>query len=387
MVNSRKNMSKNVFCPAPWTSIYYHKDMTISPCHTNRDCASKNITEYIKSDWLKELKSSFIGNKIPESCIMCFDREALNLKSTRQQFIKFNDIENFDYDQQFVRLELRSSNLCNFKCRMCDATSSSEIEKENEKYPLIKLFNHHQTVKFGVQADSGNIDELKWFFDTYPIKQLCFTGGEPMLIKPYYELMDYIIDKGLNETMTLDLFTNCSVYNPLFIDRMLQFNKVQFTMSIDGVGKTAEYQRHGTQWDVVRNNVLRFVNMPMDVIYNTAISPYVLLDVASLAKFLMELYELNPSIRTRCYAVVNPKALHFENMNDDLRKIAIEQIDMAVDILSPSNFDIITKELRGIKYRLETTEPVNPTLFAQYTQLLDKVRNENFEEVFGYKLY
>lgn len=380
-------MSKNVFCPAPWTSIYYHKDTTVSPCHTNRACASKNITEYVKSDWLKELKFSFTQNKIPESCSVCFERESLNLKSTRQQFIKFNDIEDFNYDQKFVRLELRSSNLCNFKCRMCDATSSSEIQKENEKYPIIELFNRHPTVKFGVEADSGNIDELKWFFDTYPIKQLCFTGGEPMLIKPYYELMDYIIQKRLNESMTLDLYTNCSVYNPLFIRRMLQFNKIQFTMSIDGVGKTAEYQRHGTKWDVVRNNVLRFVNMPMDVIYNTAISPYVLLDVAALAKFLMELYELNPSIRTRCYAVINPKALHFENMNDDLRKIAIEQINMAVDILSPSNFDIMTKELRGIKHKLETTKPVNPTLFAQYTQLLDKVRDESFEEVFGYKLY
>jgi hypothetical protein len=168
---------------------------------------------------------------------------------------------------------------------------------------------------------------------------------------------------------------------------MLQFNKVQFTMSIDGVGKTAEYQRHGTKWDVVRNNVLRFVNMPIDVIYNTAISPYVLLDVAALAKFLMELYELNPNIRTRCYSVIAPEALHFENMNADLRKIAIEQIDKAVEILTPSNFDILTKELRGIKHRLETTKPVNPTLFAQYTQVLDVVRDESFEEVFGYKLY
>jgi hypothetical protein len=199
--------------------------------------------------------------------------------------------------------------------------------------------------------------------------------------------MDYMIEKKLNDKINLDLYTNCSVYNPLFIDRMLKFKRVMFTMSIDGVGKTAEYQRHGTKWSVVESNILKFVMMPKDIIYNTAISPYVLLDVASLAKFLMRLYEMNPNIRDRCYSVISPDALHFENMNADLRKMAYEQIDKAVEILTPSNFDIFIKELLNIKHRLETTEPVNPTLFAQYTQVLDVVRDESFEEVFGYKLY
>ena len=67
--------------------------------------------------------------------------------------------------------------------------------------------------------------------------------------------------------------------------------------------------------------------------------------------------------------------------------MACDQIDKAVEILTPSNFDILKKELLGMKRRLETTEPVNPTLFAQYTQVLDVVRDESFEEVFGYKLY
>jgi sulfatase maturation enzyme AslB (radical SAM superfamily) len=268
---------------------------------------------------------------------------------------------------------------------MCDSASSSEFQKEIEKYPILERFNNVKSIKF--DENSENIEELKWFIDNYPIEQICFTGGEPMLMKPYYQLMDHIIEKGMSDKITLDLFTNCSVYNPLFVDRILQFKRVLFCMSIDGVGKTAEYQRHGTKWNTVEKNVLRYTKMPMDIIYNTSISPYVLLDVSSLANFLMKLYELNDAINSRCYAVVSPQALHFENMNADLRKIAYEQIDKAVEILTPSNFDIFKKELLNIKHRLETTEPVNPTLFAQYTQVLDVVRDESFEEVFGYKLY
>lgn len=383
-------MNQKFFCPAPWTSVYYHKDTVISPCHTNRESDSLNLSEYIKSDWLKNIQSDFLNGKVPESCNMCFVRESKNLKSTRQAFLRYqkytdDSLSTFDPKTQFNRIELRASNLCNFKCRMCDSASSSEFQKEIEKYPILEKFNNVKSIKF--DENSENIEELKWFIDNYPIEQICFTGGEPMLMKPYYQLMDYIIEKGMNDKITLDLFTNCSVYNSLFVDRILQFKRVLFCMSIDGIGKTAEYQRHGTKWPIVEKNVLRYTKMPMDIMYNTSISPYVLLDVSSLAKFLMMLYEHNGAINSRCYAVVSPKALHFENMNADLRKMAYEQIDKAVEILTPSNFDIFTKELLNIKHRLETTEPVNPTLFAQYTQVLDVVRDESFEEVFGYKLY
>lgn len=369
--------------------MYYHKDTTISPCHTNVASSSVNIQEYINSDWLKNVKKSIVEGKVPDGCHKCFDRESKNLKSTRQQYLRVSKIlslNEFDLNSNFTRIEIRSSNLCNFKCRMCDAASSSEFQKEIETYPIIDKFNKVNSIKFNDNLDS--VDQLKWFIDNNPtLRHICFTGGEPMLIKPYYELMDYLIQKNLNDKIILDLFTNCSVYNQLFVDRMLKFKNLLFTMSIDGVGKTAEYQRHGTKWNTVESNILTYIRMPKNIMFNTAISPYVLLDVSSLAKFLMTLHELNPNLGTRCYAVITPKALHFENMNYDLRKMACDQIDKAVEILTPSNFDILKKELLGMKRRLETTEPVNPTLFAQYTQVLDVVRDESFEEVFGYKLY
>lgn len=208
-----------------------------------------------------------------------------------------------------------------------------------------------------------------------------------MLIKTYYEFMDYLIEKNLQEIVTIDVFTNCSVYNPLFLERLLKFKRVLFCMSIDGVGKTAEYQRHGTKWDIVEKNVLKYVMIPKEIYFNTAISPYVLLDIASLAKFLIRLYEMNNNIHARCYSVITPQALHFANMNNDLREMAVSQIDEAVQILTPSNFDIFTRELLNIKNQLQTTEPEDTKLFVQYTKTLDKIRNESFQSTFGYKLY
>jgi hypothetical protein len=101
----------------------------------------------------------------------------------------------------------------------------------------------------------------------------------------------------------------------------------------------------------------------------------------------MKLYSINSKIQTKCYTVITPEYLHFLNLNSELRKKVIEEIDMAVDILNVKNFDIFTKELKGIKKQLETSNFKNPINFIKNTLLLDKQRNESFEEVFGCKLY
>jgi sulfatase maturation enzyme AslB (radical SAM superfamily) len=217
---------------------------------------------------------------------------------------------------------------------------------------------------------------------------VCFTGGEPLLIKQYYDFMDFLIEKRLHKNIFLEFYTNCSVYNPNFIDRFLQFKNREIVMSIDGVAGTAEYQRHGTKWNVVKNNILKFAQLDATVKFNTAISAYVLLDVAALAKFLMELYSLNPLIKTRCYTVIWPEALRFVNLNQDLRNRAIDQINQAVETLSPaSNFDIFSTELRNIKHKLETEPAGNFESFKHYTKTLDNMRDERFDQVFGYQLY
>jgi organic radical activating enzyme len=372
------------FCVAPWTGMYYHVDDT-SPCHMIKHTGNPIPSDYLKSDWLKNIKKDFVDGKVPAPCRSCKEREDLGLKSTRKAVM--HDVPESaiseltkDTETRVGRLEIRASNLCNFKCRMCDETSSSEIAKEKLTYLPIKLTNTvNRTTEF-------NINELK-NIALGDIYKVCLTGGEPMLIKEYYDFLEYLINQGLNKQIALELFTNCSVYNPKFIDLILQFNKVDFVMSIDGVGKTAEYQRHGTKWEIVENNILKFNKLPKTIYFNTAISAYVLLDVSSLAKFLMKLYNDNNNIATKCYSVMHPRQLNFLTLNKELRKIAINQIDQAVNILTPDNFNIFTKELMGIKSQLERNPPENPEQFVIYTKHLDKLRNENFKDVFGYQLY
>lgn len=378
---------KDNYCPLPWTSLY-HQVGSNSPCHCIRHLTHTSPMEYVKSDERKQLKQQFVNNQFPTNCQNCTFRESMNLKSTRKEAIQvYNERYNFskfsvDDDIDLVRLELRFSNLCNFKCRMCEPYSSSEIAKELIKYDnFVFKENPGESI---LRSEDRDIQELKQL--AHQIKSLCLTGGEPFIIKEYYDFLDYLIENELNKNIEIEIFTNCSVYNPIMIEKLLKFKSVRFVVSVDGVGKTAEYIRHGTNWQTVKENILRFAKLPFEFYFNTAISQYTLLDVSNLAYFLMELYEVNKDIKTKCYAVVAPGILNFVNMPMHHRQRAAEEIDKAVEILKPSNFDIFKKEILGMKKALETKQPIHQNAYIDFTEMLDKRRNESFEDTFGLRL-
>lgn len=390
--------NERFFCTAPWMHLYYHINGA-SPCHLIKNDLNLSPTEYLESEWLKNLKQDFIQGRVPSCCKgSCKTREDLGLKSTRGAMVNYfnvGEIPDIDYSQYTLdkktepeRIELRYSNLCNFKCRMCNEDSSSEIAREKQQFNLPLQYSFSNSTKLIQISEESDINELK-SISTAKLARVCFTGGEPMLIKQYYKYMDYLIDLNLNKNIKLELFTNCSVYNPEFVNRMMQFKTVNLAMSIDAAGKTAEYQRHGTNWDTVQENIFRYAKLPIIVDVTSAITPYTLLDVSALARFFMRVYEINKTIGTKCYTVNNPMQLQFKNLNEDLRKRAIEEIDLAVNILTPMNFDILKGELKNIKRQLlnTTPRPTRAKLFAEYTKQLDTMRNESFESVFDYKLY
>ena len=388
--NKKTKFSDCFFCPAPWKSLYYHLGES-SPCHLIMNDLNLSPDEYLKSDWLKNIKNEMLTEGVvPTACHVCKGKEDRSLKSTRGALWGWSnigpepvmDLSEFSIDTEYPidRIELRSTNLCNFKCRMCYEHSSSEIAREN------RIFDTQITTAAIKKSPVRHINELTNLM-LIGCKKICFTGGEPMLIKEYYDVMDFINDNGYTDKIDLELFTNCSIYNTKFIDKMLKFKTVEFVMSIDGVEKTAEYIRHGTNWSAVKRNISQFNTLPINVWINVAISPNVVLDVSSLAKFFMELYATNNKIAIKCYTAGLGDNINFTDLNYDLKKIALYEIDKAIKILTPINFDVFTTELKNIKKHLVRTYSQNNNAFADFTQNLDIKRQENFEDVFRYKLY
>jgi sulfatase maturation enzyme AslB (radical SAM superfamily) len=317
------------FCPAPWKALYSHvNEMAVCCASTKKFKMSPK--EFLASEYLLELREKFLRGEIDDTCSHCVDAEANNLQSIRQHFIRRHGE---DTKENLSHMELRASNLCNFQCKMCDADSSSLIAgivktvTDNNWQEVLDLSEH--------------------------LKSLTLTGGEPMIIKQYYQLLDHLIEKN-KTNIILRIYTNCSSYNPIFIEKILKFRTV-LHLSIDGVGSTAELQRTGTDWNTVNDNVHRFLKLPLGVVFHTTFTSLNITDVFSLSKYYLELNKLKPKLFFMAHSVGGNNEFTLSNMDDDAKKLAIEEIDKSLEILNEECLFAFKEELMSIKKLLENS--------------------------------
>lgn len=313
------------FCPAPWRSIFFHIDKS-AVCCVSKQQFDMSPVEFLKSDYLKNLKQKFLnGEYDPATCNVCKNLESKGLQSIRQhQLARYGDSteENIDY------MELRASNLCNFQCKMCNASNSSLIAGEVRS---ISDDNWNEVLDLSLN-----------------LKHLVLTGGEPMLIKHYYELLDHISD---NRELSLSVYTNASVYNPVFVEKMLRFNTT-LNLSIDGVGETAENQRVGTDWKVVNENITKFLALPIKIKFHITLTTISLIDIYSLSKYLVKALETNPDCSFTIHTVLFPANLSIMNLPKDKIPDVLANIKQSLKILKAPRFYQVVTQLNSYQKML-----------------------------------
>lgn len=256
MINKRKiNLDGEVFCVAPWMGLDIRQDGEVKPCcvseYSYGDIKEKSLWEIWNDEPIRKLRENMI-NEIPhESCKVCYTNQKAGKSSLRQDFNgdlykyykKFVYETNNDYtvnEPGFVWWDLKLSNKCNFKCRMCSYTSSSSFELE----------------QFGKISGRWNAAE-KTYEEVEPylgmVNHLYFSGGESLIIDEHWKILDKIIELGRNNKVTLAYNSNFSnlVYKGRHIfDVWDQFSRdLQVHISVDGVGPRGELIRKGFNWE------------------------------------------------------------------------------------------------------------------------------------------
>ena len=86
-------------------------------------------------------------------------------------------------------------------------------------------------------------------------------GGEPLLMKQHNELVDFINSRVNVENKILQYYTNGTVYpSESAINAWSKIKKLQLFISIDGYEEVNDYFRHGSEWQIIKNNIKRFIN-------------------------------------------------------------------------------------------------------------------------------
>ena len=202
-----------------------------------------------------------------------------------------------------------------------------------------------------------------------------FTGGEPTYQPQFYKILDIIIEEDFTDIFVC-ITTNASMITDKLINYVSKIKSVHFTLSIDAVGKLAEYVRYGTVWSIVDRNIKRVLELKISVTFNTVISAYSLHGLEDLVDYIID--NEQDQYGVDMYICKYPKHLHPCVLPINMRTQLTTTVENCIIKLSQSSrhedysnaIQVLSelKSLLDIKY--------DDKIFKKFTKRLDTIRNE-----------
>jgi sulfatase maturation enzyme AslB (radical SAM superfamily) len=289
------------FCVLP----FYSYEIQLNYAHQIYCCRLTTGT------YIKDVQKSIKNKERSQSCNSCWALEDQGLESERQihnrtfDYYADRDLELIEQDAISTGftpkiIKIATSNLCNSTCITCGPNLSSAWAKL-ENLPI-----NYQI------ASTPSIDFKA-------IVQLSFVGGEPLLEKKNFDILDELISLG-NTNCFISIITNGSVeLNQKQFDILAQFKNLNICLSIDGVGNQFEYIRWPLKWSQLEYNLAQFKKITQHVSVSCMISN---LNIFYYTK-LIDFFE-SSQIRYLCKQIVDPKYFAPGNLPAEFKKQVLE---------------------------------------------------------------
>lgn len=382
-------MINSTFCVLPWIHLYVGPTGDVLPCcqadHSRPlgNVDNNSITTILESPTVKQIKQNMIAGKHSSECQRCYDLERNGLQSERQiqnkvwSTVAESIVNDPDQSRSPVYFDIRLSNLCNLKCRMCSSYFSSAIQQEEKEIwgsevPVVTYFKKKQ-------REFAMAEILS--FMTHADK-IYFAGGEPLLSGEHYEILQRLID--INRT-NVELVYNTNLttfeYKTLSVlNYWKKFKQVTVMASLDAQDKVAEYVRHGTKWSSVINN--------LQILRDQC--PHITVKITSTVGF-MNVYSLI-EMQKNCNLVdlnnfylsmlMSPAHLTLQVLPESHKHKLSQAIEKHVAWCIDQGAENLAQEWSSAKqfmFAQDCTDQLPE--FKRITQLLDAHRNESFADV------
>ena len=258
----------------PYMHIYGSAGGDMVPCCEAQEVPLNNPGETALESWnndnYKELRRALANDERPERCAVCWHNEDSGIVSNRQQWehdnwntfadkISVNDDYSVNNPPYWV--ELKVSNFCNLKCIMCSTHSSY---KRVADLDIISKYTKdgYETRLLRPTDLFASLNEWPELWDH--VHTLQFTGGEPIINKEHYDLLEGIPPEA-KKRIRLRYASNLSYIKFKKYDLIKiwnEFKHVNIKVSMDGVGDVYNYIRQDGDWDTVYANMMALNNEP-----------------------------------------------------------------------------------------------------------------------------
>ena len=395
----------DTFCMLPWMHMHAFPDGRAYPCcladywHPVGDLRKNTMAEVWNQDAYKTMRKNMLEEKSCKECTKCYEQERHGAFSMRNDsnrnyghLIKETNNTHADGKHPDFRIrywDIRFSNLCNFSCRSCGPIFSSNWYNDH-----VKLYNRKPDVlgreMLRVEYTTGNEDDMiAQMMPHIPhLEQVYFAGGEPLIMKEHYFLLEKLIEAGKTD-IRLQYNTNFSELrfkDKHVFDYWRHFKNVSVGASLDGMGAQAELVRRGTDWkQTVENRERMIQEVPhVDFYVSSTVSAMNVLHVLDFHKEwtrlgLVEAKDWNINI---CQS---PEWYRIDVFPEEFKqRVIYPAYKEHIAWIDPQ--DTLRRATTGYQSLLSLMQGNDGTThwprFVEEINLLDNLRNENFWTTF-----
>jgi len=276
-------------CVFPWIHKYVNPQGLVMPCCIGDEkYPLGNIRESSLSDIsTATIQQQMLVGQRPDACSTCWYKEDAGLSSARQivnkRFAQYREQKNF----ALRHVDIRLSNVCNLKCRMCSGKFSNRIAQEE-----IKLYG---STKYKDEVLSKDLvhKQLQYIEDNInTIHSVYFAGGEPLINEEHYSILDLLIKHNKTD-IRIDYNTNFSLLSFKKFDVLeywQQFSNINVGASIDLIGAQSNYVRNGVEYEVLEQNYHAIKDLPnINFNISSVLSLYNIFNLPALQKRWLDL--------------------------------------------------------------------------------------------------
>lgn len=382
-------VNKDTYCVMAHRGFFIQPDKKVKPCCVFKEFEeplyydeTKSFDELFNSTQFQDLRQKLSDGVKYDGCSDCWGGRS----SHREGMNRMYSAPSFDFtpsltEKDIYYLDLRISNLCNFKCRMCNPTYSSSWGDEMKKYSKEYFWSEPTQRIIKGEWMTPLINNLDKVTNIY------LGGGEPIIMKETYELLDAL--KERSEHISLFINTNLSTLTYKknhILEAVKDFRQCQWFISCDGLNEIGEYQRTGFKTDVFFKNMDELVNsiagqskFSYKIIY--AISNINIFDVFNTYHTIKDRYD-NDQLTLDFQIVDNPWTFSIRNCSnkfkDRVRKFIADNRDSIKDQDTQTRLDALLDFISNDNSIPDCDENTNRISLMME---MDKVRNENLFKV------
>ena len=395
-----KVKKSSTLCVLPWIHLNVWPSGSVTPCCTTPyddpvgNVYENTLDQIAKSEGMNLIRRQMLDGERPTKCTACFKSEdhgglshRLYMNGVFENHLSKIAATNADGSIEkfeMVYWDVRFSNICNFRCRSCSAILSSSWHSDSVK---IGKTDPGQKSVIAINESAGMWAQL---MEHVPyVEEVYLIGGEPLLEKQQWKLIELLRSKGLQSKVKLRYNTNLSSLNTQGHDVLAvwkEFKTVEVIVSLDGLGARGEYIRKGMNWEIVKSNLQKIREQGHVKIWvsflSSILNAYHFSDFAFevLATGLIQPDELifNPLYGPADYSItVLPPALKSEV------KVCYHKLVDDLKALNRWELGSFESRVRALLAYMDASDDSHllPE-FLEATEKLDALRGESFVDVF-----